>query len=204
MVLLHGLFANPAQMLFVKRQLRTAGFDVHSLHYPTVLRPLASNVDRLCQKIADRDLRDAHVVAHSLGGIMAVHLQHRCGQRLSNRMVFAGSPLAGSGVADRFSRWPVVGRLINNSLRNGLDGDLPSLDPATNYQVGMIAGTNASFGVGRIVGGLEGQNDGVVELTETEHPVVSERVTVDKTHITMLFSKSTAELMVTFLRTGRF
>jgi len=67
----------------------------------------------------------------------------------------------------------------------------------------MIAGTK-SFGLGFFTGGLERPNDGTVAVSETDHPRLTDRLTLPVTHTGMLYSKTVARQAAEFLRHGRF
>jgi hypothetical protein len=70
-------------------------------------------------------------------------------------------------------------------------------------ELGVIAG-DLGFGLGRLVGSLQGPNDGTVLLEETEIQGAADRVVLRVSHTGMLFSAEVAAQTAAFLRTGRF
>jgi hypothetical protein len=193
---------NPVEMLYLNHQLSKANFTVHSLYYPSAKHDIATNTQLLQKKIQALKLERTHIVAHSLGGIMAMHLLEKSNLPDIDRIVLLGSPLNGSYVAKRLIEWPLVNHLIKNSMNNGLDGNIPT--PTQALEIGMIAGNKNSVGIGTLIGGLPEEGDGTVLVSETRHPLLKEHIIVDNNHTGLLFSDETAQLVVTFLRNGSF
>jgi hypothetical protein len=69
--------------------------------------------------------------------------------------------------------------------------------------LGVIAGTRV-FGLGRALGALPGDNDGVVCVEETTIDGMSERLLVRAAHSWLPFSRPVAGLVQRFLQSGRF
>jgi hypothetical protein len=69
--------------------------------------------------------------------------------------------------------------------------------------LGVIAGTRA-LGLGRILGTLPGENDGVVRVEETTVQGMTERVLLDQGHSMLAVSARVSALVERFLRAGRF
>lgn len=201
-LLLHGVLMNTVEMLYLERQLNHQGFTVHSMHYASVRRNIAENTRLLYQKINSLNLPELHIVAHSLGGIMAMRLLQQYPELPNGRVVMLGTPLNGSYIAKRLMNWPLVNRLLENSMTDGLDGQsVPP--PSLGREVGMIAG-NSNAGLGLVIGGLPGKSDGTVLLSETQHPMLKEHITLDVSHTGMIFSQKIAHLVGNFLNTGTF
>lgn len=193
---------NTVEMLYLERQLSHQGFTVHSMHYASVRRNIAENTRLLHQKVASLNLPELHIVAHSLGGIMAMRLLQQYPDLPSGRVVMLGTPLNGSYIAKRLMNWPLVNRLLENSMADGLDGQ--SLPPnSLGRDVGMIAGSS-NAGLGLVIGGLPGKSDGTVLLSETQHPMLKEHIILDVSHTGMIFSQKIAHLVGNFLDTGSF
>jgi hypothetical protein len=67
----------------------------------------------------------------------------------------------------------------------------------------VIAGT-LPLGLGRALGALPGDNDGVVCFYETTVDGMSDRVLVRTGHSTLALSRRVSRLVADFLRVGRF
>ncbi|MGB1310787.1 MAG: esterase/lipase family protein [Leucothrix sp.] len=203
-LLLHGVLVNAMEMLYLKRQLEQQGFTVHSLSYASTKYSIAENAQRLYQQIASIKYAKLHVVAHSLGGIMTLHLLEKYPDLKIGRVVMLGTPINGSYAAKRFCRWKVIGRLLTNSMAQGLAGD-HHFNITAPHEIGMIAGSIQSpIGLGLLLGKLPEANDGTVLLSETKHPLLSQHLVVNKSHTGLVFSKTVAALASRFLRTGHF
>lgn len=162
---------NTVEMLYLERQLSHQGFTVHSMHYASVRRNIAENTRQLHQKIQALKLSNLHIVAHSLGGIIAMRLLQQFPDLPPGRVVMLGTPLNGSYIAKRLMNWPLVNRLLENSMADGLDGQ-SALPRSVNREIGMIAG-NSRAGLGILVGGLPEDSDGTVLLTDVTQPAGS-------------------------------
>ena len=202
-LLLHGVLMNSVEMLYLQRLLEKENFKVHSLSYQSVKYSIAENTQRLHSKINTLNCTQLHIVAHSLGSIMAMHLLEKHPELPVERIVMLGTPIKGSYAAEKISRWNIVGRLLTKSMASGLDGN-HAFKPQ-QHQIGMIAGNiNSPIGLGLLLGKLPEENDGTVLLSETKHPAISEHIVVNKSHTGLIFSKKVSGLIANFLKTGHF
>jgi len=205
-LLIHGILMNPLEMRYLGWQLETLDFNVHYVYYQSVLKSPAENAAIIHEKIKQLNLPDLHLVGHSLGGVLLIHLFDQLKAQETDlpqgRVVMLGSPVKGSWIAQKVSVWPIVSPLVEKSMQNGLSGvDIPEWN--TDRDWGMIAGTQGK-GLGFFTGGLPKTNDGTVLLEETIHPKQKEHIEVAKSHTSLLFSKDVANLTGRFLNTGTF
>lgn len=103
-ILLHGLWMPGASMHWLSLQLRGAGFAPEILSYRSVADGPDLAIERLAARLQAEG--EADIVAHSLGGLVA--LQALCEQPHLPvaRVVCLGSPLNGSGAAAGMMRSP--------------------------------------------------------------------------------------------------
>jgi pimeloyl-ACP methyl ester carboxylesterase len=201
-LLIHGILMNTLEMRYLGNQLNKSGFKVHYMYYQSVLKTPAQNAKTIHAKIKKLKLQDLHIVAHSLGGIITMHLLDQFDDIPEGRVVMLGSPVTGSWIAQKFQGWPVVSNILANSMTNALSGEgIPEWKNQREW--GMIAGTY-NQGLGLLVGGLPSGGDGTVLVEETRHPKQQEHICVNKSHTALLFSREVAELTSTFLKTGKF
>jgi pimeloyl-ACP methyl ester carboxylesterase len=199
-VLVHGIWMNGLELLWLGRRLAACGFDPRYLHYHSVLGTPQANADRLAAYIRRLGLKQVHLVAHSLGGIVVMHLLDRHRGLPAGRVVLLGSPVRGSGVARVLAGRKLLRPLLGRSLRGLVDG----VSPWSGAQaLGVIAGTRG-IGLGLLFGGLSGVNDGVVSLAETHLDGADDFVTVAASHTGLIFSAEVAGKVCSFLRSGRF
>jgi len=143
-----------------------------------------------------------HVVAHSLGGIVACEAYARHTDLPDGRVVLMGSPVRGSRTARAVaSHWygpAALGPLALDELVRERDAAwrLPR-------EVGVIAGS-LPVGAGRIFADLPTPNDGTVSLDETALPGASASVLLDVSHTGMLYSSAVANSVTRFLDRGCF
>jgi pimeloyl-ACP methyl ester carboxylesterase len=143
-----------------------------------------------------------HVVAHSLGGIVACEAYARHADLPDGRVVLMGSPVRGSRTARAVAaHWygpAALGPLALDELARERDvaWRLPR-------EVGVIAGS-LPVGIGRAFSDLPLPNDGTVCVDETALSGATSRIVHDVSHTGMLFSSAVAESTVKFLATGSF
>ena len=198
-LLLHGLLMRRPALWLLARRLRARGFAPVLFDYPTLWQSPAVAMEKLALHLYSLDAGPVHIVAHSLGGLIAVQTCNQFQRLPPGRIVCLGSPLAGSsaarGLADKNLGW-IAGR--SGPL---LRGGLAQLPPGR--QIGMVAGVR-SLGLGRWFGQLDGPNDGTVALWETQLPGMAAHVTVPSSHSGLVLSPLVAELTSNFLETGYF
>lgn len=198
LILLHGLWMRGITLTVLQRRLESAGYRVETLDYLSVATPLARTLDELRRRMrAHAD--GVHVVGHSLGGLLALLACRDADDLPPGRIVCMASPLSGSAIArqlaGRGGAW-MLGH-SREVLEHGLDAwESPR-------EVGMVAG-NAGVGLGTMMGGTEGENDGTVMLAETRLPGLADHCVVPASHTGMLLSRDAASQVVAFLRDGRF
>lgn len=196
-VLLHGLWMPGASMQWFASKLSAAGFDTEIFAYHSVADGPDTAVPRLVEMLGDTP---SDIVAHSLGGLIALQALCDAPSLQVGRVVCLGSPLTGSGAATGMLRWAPAAAMLGRSaslLQNGLtcwEG---------RAEVGVIAGC-VPHGLGALLAGFDGEHDGTVAIEETRLPGVSDHVVVEASHSGLLFSAEAVEQTVAFLRSGRF
>lgn len=199
-VLVHGIWMRGGSLFAIARRLRSGGFTCYPFTYASVRCTAAQNAERLHGFASGIDADIVHFVGHSLGGIVLMHLFNRYPQHRPGRVVLMGSPVNGSAVARRSAANPLSRLMLGNSLRRGLLGGTPAWRGARD--IGVIAGSRP-LGLGTLIGGLRGANDGTVAVDETRIPGAS-HITLPVTHTGMAFSRVVADQVFAFLRNGEF
>ena len=208
-VLLHGLGRSEMAMLRLESALMEAGFDVHSVGYPSMdeapdalLETVAEKIDACC---ADSK-QTVHFVGHSLGGLLiraylADHEQQNMG-----RVVLLGTPNKGSELADIEDTETLPTRLLEmagptaKALRTG-PGGFPASLPPPHYPVGIIAGTRDN----RLANEwLPIPNDGLVSVDSARLDGMDDFVSFDVTHWDLRNEPQVAKQVVAFLGNGSF
>ncbi|MDP1696196.1 MAG: alpha/beta hydrolase [Xanthomonadaceae bacterium] len=199
-LLLHGLWMRGAALGLLSRRLRAAGFAVSTLNYPSVRGGPDAALPLLIDSLRALGPGPVRIVAHSLGGLMALSALQAEPQLPVDRVLCLGSPLCGSAAAHGLSRWPGGQHLLGDSL-----GLLRTGVPAWQgtAQVAMIAG-NLALGLGVLPGRLSRPHDGTVAVAETRLPGLAAHCVLPVSHSGLVFSRAVATQAAQFLRDGRF
>jgi pimeloyl-ACP methyl ester carboxylesterase len=201
-VLIHGLWMIWPEMLWLKRNLRRCGFECHQFFYRSLARTPQTNAQRLNHYLKAIDADIIHLVAHSLGGIVVLHLFEQEPMQKPGRVVMMATPLEGSEIARKLHHLVITRPLLGRSVVRGLLGDRPRWKETR--ELGMIAGMRG-VGLGNLLfGGLEAPSDGTVAVRETRSPEVNVHLCVPYSHAGMLWSSLVAEAVCRFLKSGDF
>jgi pimeloyl-ACP methyl ester carboxylesterase len=198
-VLLHGLLMRRPALVPMALRLRRRGFSPQLFGYSTLMADPDVATEALAARLRALAPGPVHLLAHSLGGLIALETLRRHPGLPAGRVVCLGSPIAGSaaarGLETRGLAW-AAGR-SGALLRAGLAA-LPD-----GVEVGMVAGTRR-LGLGRFFGRFEGDSDGTVALRETQLPGLAAHARVHASHSGLIVSRESADLAARFFRTGAF
>lgn len=200
-VLLHGIWMRPLFMGLLARRLREAGYDVLVPGYASVTHSPAENAECLYALLRDLPIERLHIVAHSLGGIVALHLLANHPELPVGRLVTLGTPVRGSIIARVIKPLPLLGLAFGHSLERGLSGE--SVPTRIKREWGAVIGTlPLGLGIPFLLG--KRPHDGAVQESEALHEAQTEVVHVPTSHTGLLFSSSVARYVLNFLQTGHF
>ena len=200
-VLVHGIWMHGVAMQVIGRLLEGHGYRTHRVSYDFLGASPAENAEALSEEIGALDEPLVHLVGHSLGGIVVLHLLHTHPELPIGRAVLLGSPVRGSDVARRVHGNAWLRPLLGRSVEGGLLGGAPGHDG--RVPLGVITGSGR-FGLSALLYPNEGPSDGVVAESETLLDNVTERISLPRSHSTMIFSRLCAEHVARFLATGTF
>ena len=198
-LLLHGLMMRSPALMPLAWRLRRRGFATEIFSYSTLWRTPGLAMERLAMRLYAMGPEPVHLLAHSLGGLVAAETLNRYQDLPPGRLVMLGSPIAGSSAA----RGLAAHSLGGISGRSGplLRGGLAMLPP--NRRIGMVAGAR-SVGLGKLFCSFDGLNDGTVAVWETRMPGLAGHVVIQASHTGLVFSGQAAALAANFLETGHF
>ena len=200
-IIVHGLWVQGLVMEYLAYQLKKDSFDVDTWSYPTMHQTLSENADHLAAYCYSLGLQRLNLVAHSMGGLVAMKMLERTPAITCERLLLIGTPYTDSAAARRLAQFPGGDWLLGRSIREWLEEARPQLRAC---QAGVIAGTRG-IGLGALIGAdLPQPHDGVVAVEETAVPGITERIEVHVGHTEMLFSSEVARQCGAFLRHGRF
>jgi pimeloyl-ACP methyl ester carboxylesterase len=212
-VYVHGLWLNGWESVLLRRRLSgQMGCEASVFPYSSVGAGADANARALAEFLERTSADTLHLVAHSLGGLVVLELFERVlsaewrlpsgGVLPPGRIVLLGSPVQGSSAAQHFARLP-FGRSILGLTANEVLVAPRARRWGGARDLGVIAGS-LPLGLGRLVGPLDGPNDGTVLVEETRLPGAAAHLTVRTSHSSLVYSAAVARQAATFLRAGRF
>lgn len=201
-IIIHGLWVHGLVMGWLARRIEREGYHTHTYSYPTVRLTLHENAERFARYCAGLAVPRVHIVAHSMGGLVALTMLERHREVRCGRLLLLGTPFNGSFSAKRLAAWPGGSSLLGRSMAQWLRSPQPV--PEGVEDLGIIAGTRG-FGLGLLLApDLPQPHDGVVSVAETVVPGVNQRLELNVGHTEMLVSGEVARQCCAFLRSGRF
>jgi pimeloyl-ACP methyl ester carboxylesterase len=205
-VLLHGLARGPGSMAKLGAHLVAEGFDTWCHGYPSRRAPLAEIAAELADAIAGKAAgRPISAVTHSMGGVVARHLHD---PRITwHRIIMLAPPNQGSRLARTLAGNPLFRWFYGPAGRELTDASGWPVPPAP---FAVIAGTRArtwsnptSWTAGRRFP-RSTPNDGTVAVAETRLDGMTDFAEVDATHTWIMNNERVHDLIVRYLREGRF
>ena len=197
-VLLHGIWMVGVTMQWFGTRLRAAGYAAETFGYHSIVGGPEAAVPRLVEQL--RAGGETDIVAHSLGGLVALQALAAVPDLPVRRVVCLGVPLCGSSAAVNLARWPLAALWLGRSAEILQQG---CMTWPPHYEVGMVAGS-LPHGFGALIARFEGDNDGTVAVEETRSPQLADHVVVATSHSGLLFSSEATRHALDFLRDGRF
>ena len=205
-VLVHGLWMHGLAMWRLRQRVRRAGHAARVYSYPSVRCDLRENARALAQNLRTLGADRVHLVAHSMGGIVALNAAALLPPAAVGRVVLIGTPFTESFAARQLERSRAGRRLLGACMPQWLhDRQTFACDAAlASFDVGVIAGTGR-IGMGRLIApALPRPNDGVVAVHETRVPGMRDHLVLPVSHTAMLVSSAVARQVCTYLWCGAF
>jgi len=207
-LLLHGIARTPASLSRLDRILTAAGFQTLNLRYPSrkqSLGDLVEHVHREAGAFLAQPGGRAHVVAHSMGGLLARAYIARHRPPGLGHAVLLAPPNGGSEIADLLCRTWAYRRFFGpagQQLGTVPDVPLRRLLGTVDYPLGVIAGDRTVDPLGWLL--LPRPNDGKVAVARTGVDGMAGHVTVHASHAMMMRNAGVLRHTLHFLQHGRF
>jgi pimeloyl-ACP methyl ester carboxylesterase len=199
----HGLWMTGVESVWLRRRLeRERGYRLQVFRYASVSAPLTRIVAALRDSIAAIEAPRVHLLGHSLGGLLIQRCLERYPMAQAGRVVFLGTPAAGSRAARSLAQVPWGRGLLGAASAEELLVEQPRRWDSAR-ELGIIAGT-MPFGFGRLLLEFGEDNDGTVALSETRLAGATACLSLPVTHSGMLWSARVAREAGSFLEYGSF
>jgi pimeloyl-ACP methyl ester carboxylesterase len=203
----HGYLSHGAGMYLIKRRLeREYGMRVALFSYPSVRGTLDDNAAALARFIRAQNVDIAHIIGHSLGGVLALRMHANHPEFLPGRVVCLGSPLTGSRAASFLNalEWAedIIGKSVPEAMIHSTANDWAS-QLVKRRDIGVIAGT-VPLGLGRLFTDFNEDNDGTISVSETRLQGARDHLILPVSHKGMLVSADVADQAAAFLKRGEF
>ncbi len=204
-VLVHGLGRTRQTFAPMRDALRAAGYSVAAVEYPSTRRSIDEHADGLSALLDGLDdVETVSFVTHSLGGVVvrkALARESAWRERMElGRVIMLAPPSRGSQVARALVDF-VPFRKIAGPSGVELGGELENLPPPP-CPFGIIAAArDGERGWNPL---LEGADDGVLAVNETELEGASDFLVVHGLHSFLMQAPPVVEGTLAFLELGRF
>jgi pimeloyl-ACP methyl ester carboxylesterase len=199
-LLVPGLWMPAAAMGALGARLRSAGFATRTFAW-SGRKSFDAAVERLARFAAETYRgRAPHFLGHSLGGVLILQMLLRHSEVSAGSAVLLGAPVRGCLVGRKFGGLAAARWLMGQSVSCWPERDARW---TRREPLGIIAGTSP-LGLGRLLGALPGESDGVVTAAETMVEGMTDQARVAVGHTMLIFSASAAALAAGFFAHGRF
>ncbi len=194
-------------MMLVKRRLQNENqYRAHLFDYPSHRGTLDDNARSLAEFIAVEEFDRVHLVAHSLGGVVALRMLALEPDAPVHRVVCLGSPLCGSRAASLLTQTDWGNTILGKSVTAGVVDDAANRwarEVCVSRDIGVIAGT-VPMGLGRLVTSFGEDNDGTVAVSETRLPGLKDHLCMPVNHKGLVISKDVTDQTAAVLQRGEF
>ena len=197
-VFIHGIWMKGFELLYLSRKIKKSGYKTYHFRYSSLFKTPVQNAERLNRFLLSINEPVIHLVAHSLGGIVVLHLLSQHKQSKLGKVIMLGTPIKGSAAAKNINQRWWLKWLLGKSRVKGLLGDIAFF--SGEQEIYMIAG-NKGIGMGKVLAyrAMQKESDGTVNLDETLLPYITQHTIVPYSHFTMLWSNKVAQKIIEIL-----
>lgn len=193
---IHGMGRSPLSALPLLARLKTGGLTTSTFGYATVFHGFDVITQRLAGRIAEIAAQGEYtLIGHSLGGVLlrAALASLPEGTPQPVHVFLLGSPVLPSRLAQKLGR-NVLFRTVTQDCGQLLGSDDRMAAVATVARTTSIVGTKGLKGKLSPFG--QDDNDGVVAVSETRAPWITDEVQVPIVHTLLPSSPSVADIIL--------
>ncbi|MCX7047225.1 MAG: alpha/beta fold hydrolase [Candidatus Sumerlaeota bacterium] len=203
-ILLHGIFRSPDSFSKLSERLKSEGYDVCAVAYPSTQVSIpdhAAQLNRLLERLEGYDA--IYFVCHSMGGLVARYALSQRPEKRARGIVTLGTPHNGAMQADMLKDWlpyKFITGQAGQQLISGA-GSLAAALPEPPCPMACIAGGKGNkSGFSPII---PGDDDGTVELASAlNNGKTSDTLVVNSLHSFLMNNSNVIEAVVRFIKTG--
>lgn len=204
-LLVHGITRSSKSMAAYREPLEKAGLQVFPFDYPSTRVDLNTSAEYLHQVIESLEgIERLHIVAHSMGGVVARTYRAKHHDERLTRLVLVGSPQKGAELADlardkaNLIFKPILGP-AGQQLISDQAGFLAKL-PIPDVEFAVIAGGRPPDGLNPLI---PGDDDGLVSVASTRLSGAADYLYVESLHLALNRNATAHAATVRFLQTGK-
>ncbi|MBM7613554.1 alpha/beta fold hydrolase [Alkaliphilus hydrothermalis] len=209
-ILIHGYNKTSSDMKVLKDNLEKLGHGCIILDLPLTYHKLEHGTMLLEEMLSDliKDLKEGeklNLVGHSTGGLVIRHLlsftSHR---KYIDKCILVATPNRGSDFANLVGRIFRIAFKKYKTLKSIQSCELKRLglgDECNDIDIAAIAGNNNNLFFGNL---LREENDGRVTVKSVKIEGLKDFILLPYGHKDIHYQPVTAELIDSFLRTGKF
>ncbi len=205
--MVHGIARTYRSMRSLAKFLKSKGYPVLNVDYPSTRVSLESLVEHIYKQVAEfnRDTqRKIHFVGYSLGGLMVRGLIDRYRPSNLGRVVQLAPPNQGSEVAD-FWKNNFLFKWIFGPAGQELGAREKSfariLGPV-DFELGIIAGNRTWDPISSAM--IQGPDDGKVSVASTKVSGFTDHIVIPATHTFIIYNREAWNQTLHFLEHGKF
>lgn len=205
-VILHGIFRSSKHMEGLAEHLKSKGYDVINLDYPSTdhkLEVLAELIYKDISKKLNID-KPVHFVGYSMGGLLLRVIMHKHKPNNLGRVVQLAPPNHGSEVTDFFkNNW--LYKKIYGSAGQQLITDqknIKHLFGEVDYELGIIAGNSTIDPISSMI--IPDDDDGKVSVESTKLEGMKDHIVISSSHTFFPSNKIVQQQTEHFLKHGVF
>ncbi|PKM93842.1 MAG: alpha/beta hydrolase [Firmicutes bacterium HGW-Firmicutes-1] len=207
-ILIHGFHRSYMDMTPLRNLLISKGYKVSRINLPLTFSTIEEATSALIE-IADKKIpklkngQKIHLVGHSTGGLIIRHfLAVSDFLPYVGRCVLIATPNHGYKLASYAEKLSKTYISIYKTMKSLQPEQVNLLKLIGNeVEIGAIAGTKSSPLLSGLIGGI---NDGRIDVNAVKYDELTDFITLPYKHTQIHKKEETAELIDTFIKTGKF